>query len=104
MILCIETPIQKFYHVYIVLDALDESPRLGAREHVLETLEMMQKWPLPGLHVLVTSRDEPDIRISLKFPSNQEVKMRNRGIDEDIGDFISGRLQEDQKNSTMVAT
>ena len=35
--------IQKFHHVYIVLDALDESPRLGARGHVLDTLEMVQK-------------------------------------------------------------
>ena len=52
--------IQKFHHLYIVLDALDESPRLEARGNVLDTLEMMQKWSLPGLHLLVTSRNEPD--------------------------------------------
>lgn len=35
--------IQKFHHVYIILDALDESPRLGARDHVLDTLETMHR-------------------------------------------------------------
>jgi len=33
--------VQRFHHVYIVLDALDESPRNGPREHVLEMLEAM---------------------------------------------------------------
>ncbi len=76
--------IQRFRHVYIVLDALDESPRSGAQEHVLETLEMMRKWSLQGLHLLATSRDEPDIRQSLEPSSNQEVKMGNAAIDKDI--------------------
>ena len=88
--------IEKFHHVYIILDALDESPRLGARGHVLDTLETMRRWSLPGLHLLVTSRDEPNIRISLNLSSNQEVKMKNGGIDEDISVFVWDRLQEDR--------
>lgn len=89
--------IQRFHHVYIVLDALDESPRNGAREHVLNTLETMQKWSLRGLHLLVTSRDEPDIRGSLNPPLIQQVKMENDGINQDITNFISGRLDEDRR-------
>ncbi len=89
--------IKRFYHVYIVLDALDESPRIGAREHVLDTLEIMQKWSLQGLHLLVTSRDEPDVRQSLGPTPKQEVKMGNAGVDKDIADFISGRLHEDRR-------
>ena len=89
--------IQRFHHVYIVLDALDESPRNGARGHVLDIIGMMQKWSLQGLHLLVTSRDEPDIRQSLHPSSHQEVKMENSGIDKDIADFISGRLREDRR-------
>ena len=89
--------IQRFHHVYIVLDALDESPRLGARGHVLDTIEVMQKWFLPGLHLLVTSRDEPDIRNSLDLSLNQEVKMRNAGIDKDISDFIASQLHENRR-------
>ena len=37
------------------------------------------------------------IRSSLDFSSNQEVRMRNGGIDKDIADFVSGRLQEDRR-------
>ena len=89
--------IQRFHHVYIVLDALDESPRLGARGHVLDTIEVMQKWSLPGLHLLVTSRDEPDIRNSLDLSLGQVVKMRNTGIDKDITHFISSQLRENRR-------
>ena len=89
--------IEKFHHVYIVLDALDESPRLGARGQVLDTIEKMRKWSLPGLHLFVTSRDEPDIRNSLDLSPGQEVKMRNAGIDKDIANFVSSRLQEDRR-------
>ena len=34
--------IQRFRHVYIVLDTLDESPRSLSREHVLDALETMR--------------------------------------------------------------
>lgn len=86
-------PIQRFHHVYIVLDALDESPRLGAQEYVLHTIKMMQNWSFQGLHLLATSRDEPDIRMSLDLAPKQEVKMRNAGIQKDIANFILFRIQ-----------
>lgn len=89
--------IQKFHHVYIVLDALDESPRTGARDCVLETLEAMKEWSFRGLHLLVTSRDELDIRDSLNPSLDQQVKMDHAGIDKDIADFILGRLHDDRK-------
>ena len=54
--------IRRFQHVYTLLDALGESPRNKAQEHVLETLSTIQNWSLPGLHLFVTNRDEPDIR------------------------------------------
>lgn len=89
--------VQKFRHVYIVLDALDESPRNGARDHVLVTLESMKKWYFPGLHLLITSRVEPDIRDSLNPSLNQHIKMQNACIDKDIADFVLGRLHGDRK-------
>ncbi len=89
--------IQRFHHVYIILDALDEVPPNKAREDVLDRIEMMQNWSFTGLHFLVTSRDLPDIRRSLGFSSDQEVKMRNAGIDEDIEKFISSRLRDDRR-------
>ena len=84
--------IEKFQNVYIILDALDESPRNGPREQVLEMLETMRKWGLSGLHLFFTSRNERDINEYFDLPTNQQVVMQNSGIDKDIGDFISGQL------------
>jgi Trm5-related predicted tRNA methylase len=83
--------------VYILLDALDESSRYGQRDQVLNTIETMRKWLLPGLHLLVTSRDEPDIRESLSPVGDEEVIMKNTEINHDISNFISGQLNIDPK-------
>lgn len=85
--------VQKFDQVYILLDALDESQR----EQVLDAIETMRNWSLPGLHVLVTSRDEPDIRDSLSPSEDEDVTMRNAKIDQDISYFISGQLNTNRK-------
>ena len=89
--------IQRFHHVYILLDALDESPRSGPRGCVLDTLETMRQWGMGHLHLFVTSRDEPDIHESLNLPTIQQVTMSNAGIDRDIVDFILGRLSGDRR-------
>lgn len=56
----------------ILLDALNESPvetvqRELAREDVLNVLEEIRGWQLPGQRLLVTRRDRdaPDIRTNL---------------------------------------
>ncbi|KAL9128866.1 MAG: hypothetical protein Q9217_002555 [Psora testacea] len=87
--------IQRFRHEYIFLDVLDESPRNGAREYVLNALKTIQKWDVQYLYFFVTSRDEPDIREPLDLPVTQKVIMQNVGIDKDIAYFISDRLRED---------
>ena len=89
--------IQRFHQVYIMLDALDESPRNGSRVYVLDALEAMRDWVVQGLHLFVTSRDEPDIRDSLDISAAQQVIMQNAGIDKDIADFISGRFDADRR-------
>lgn len=94
---CLRRLLQRFHHVYIILDALDEVPPNKAREDVLDNIGMMQNWQFTGLHLLVTSRDLPDIRRSLNFSSVQELKMRNTGIDKDIKKFISSRLHVDRR-------
>lgn len=89
--------IQRFRHAYIFLDAVDESPRNGPRERVLDALETIRLWGVQNLHLFVTSRDEPDIRESLNSLATQPVEMRNAGIDNDIANFISGRLSGDRR-------
>ena len=88
--------IGKYEHVYIMLDALDESPKDRARAHVLDALETMRGWALKGLHLFVTSRDERDIHEFFDLYSTQMVTMQNPAIDQDIANFISSRLNTDR--------
>lgn len=84
--------IEKFQEIFIMLDALDESPRGDPRDHVLDAVEKMRAWGLQGLHLFCTSRNERDIDESLNLPSSQQVAMQNPGIEEDIANFVKGRL------------
>ena len=84
-------------HIYIILDALDESPRHNQRDGVLRAIETMRNWQLPGLHVLVTSRDEVDIRESLNPTQEQRIHMRNAAIENDISNYVHGKLKTDRK-------
>jgi ankyrin repeat domain-containing protein 50 len=87
--------VTKFQDVYIIVDALDESPRGEKRAAVLESLFEMRGWSVRGLHILVTSRDELDIRESLKLQIQEEVRMDNSAVNQDIKDYIVQRLQRD---------
>ncbi|RMD44734.1 hypothetical protein DV735_g414, partial [Chaetothyriales sp. CBS 134920] len=87
--------IQKFRQVYILLDALDESPRYDQRVQVLDAIGTMRKWDIPGLHLLATSRDETDIRDSLHPTEDEAVILKNAGVNRDISNFISERLNTD---------
>ncbi|KAL8991075.1 MAG: hypothetical protein Q9169_007954, partial [Polycauliona sp. 2 TL-2023] len=89
--------IQRFRHVYILLDALDESPRTGPRVHVLDVLETLRNHGMQQLHLFVTSRDELDIRDALDLPTTQQVKMQNAGIDQDITKYVTGQLSGDRR-------
>jgi hypothetical protein len=89
---CLHQLVRKFDDVYLVVDALDESPRHTHREDLLQALEDIRHWSESGLHLLVTSRDEQDIREHLDPPAGQVVLMKNDSIDSDITSFISGHL------------
>jgi hypothetical protein len=88
--------IERFDQVYLLVDALDESPRKNLRKKVLQTLEMIRSWGLAGLHLFVTSRDEPDIRKAFNSSAVEEIAMRNGGIDDDIASYISSQLTADR--------
>lgn len=86
-----------FDNAFILLDAIDESPRESEREGVLEGIETIRKWDLPGLHVLVTSRKEFDISESFNVSSEEVLSMKNPEVDRDISNFISEQLKDDKK-------
>lgn len=87
----------QFCDSYILLGALDESPRDDKREGVLKAIQVMRNWSLPGVHILVTSRNELDIRESLRPSSDQNIPMKNSEIDRDIVEFVSYQLRNDPK-------
>jgi ankyrin repeat domain-containing protein 50 len=89
--------VNSFQDVYILVDALDESPRHKKREIVLDTLRDLRSWSVPGLHILVTSRDELDIRERLDTSNDEEIPMQNAEVDKDIADFVSQHLRQDWK-------
>ncbi|KAJ6086504.1 hypothetical protein N7467_005418 [Penicillium canescens] len=87
----------RFSDCYILIDAIDESPRDREREGVLTVLQTIRDWSLPGLHLIVTSRDELDIRKSLNPSPDQNIVMKNSDIDKDIVNFVSYQLANEPK-------
>jgi predicted transport protein len=89
--------LNRFRDTYILLDAIDESPRDGKRDGVLRVIQVIRNWSLPGVHLLVTSRNELDIRESLDPSYDQDRLMRDLGNDKDIMNLVSYRLNNDPK-------
>ena len=95
---CLRKIIRRFQNVFIFLDAIDENLPGGKREEALTILGRIRDWALPGLHVLVTSRDGPDIRTSLHATQDEEVALgRSNEVDSDISNYISSQLATDPK-------
>ena len=89
----------RFKNVYIIVDAVDESPRYEKRDQVLEAFGIIRNWALPQLHLLLTSRDEPDIRNNLQPESHEDIVMNDTNVDKDIANFIAQHLTENRSLS-----
>ncbi|KAF6787616.1 hypothetical protein CSOJ01_15186 [Colletotrichum sojae] len=87
---CLRRIVGAFHGVYVVMDALDESPVGINRQRVLEAMDKMRAWP--GIHLLVTSREEAGIADHLKAASDQTVAMKNSDVNQDIANFVAERL------------
>ena len=79
--------------IYLILDALDESPNTSGisspRERVLHLLEDLVDLHLPNLHICVTSRPEIDIRDVLEPLTSLRVSLHDEaGHKQDIADYI----------------
>ena len=91
-----------FENVYILLDALDECPKRGTnqnleRDELLERIHEICSWNNPCLHILTTSRKEKDIEESLTDLSNnisnfQVVDVHGRHVEHDIRTYIESKL------------
>ncbi|KAK4044313.1 putative ankyrin repeat protein [Parachaetomium inaequale] len=98
LITCLFQIVQQFSDVYIVVDALDESPRGPYRDAVLQALAEMRTWSSgPKLHLLVTSRDEIDIREELQANPEEVVVIKNDSVQRDIALFVSQHLRQNRR-------
>ena len=80
--------------VFVVLDALDECPEeADARSKLFEDLNHLAK-EADNLQILMTSRDESDIRdCMLRLPANQR-QIQTRAVDNDIHSYVTQQLSQ----------
>ncbi|KAJ6120565.1 ankyrin repeat-containing domain protein [Penicillium sp. IBT 18751x] len=90
---CLHRLVQSFRNVYILLDALDEIPYGHARMEMLDILNEISSWSEPSLHMLVTSRDEADIRDEMNSAAVRMISMNNESVARDITAYISSYLR-----------
>lgn len=84
--------------VFIVIDALDECPKDGERAELLELIAEIESWSLPNFHLLVTSRQEPDIENALTpLLTSLAIPIQGSGVDSDIKLHIVSELATDSK-------
>ena len=86
--------LRKQDRVYIIVDALDECTD---QEELFDLLNSIRDWKLECLSILTTSRDEPDIRECMHPAPEQEIRLHNSAIDNDLRLFIVETLQKDKK-------
>ena len=86
--------------IYLIMDALDESPITSgipsAREKVLQLLKKLVDLGLPNLHICVTSRPEIDIRNAIEPLTSLRVSLHDEtGQKEDIADYVRSIVYSD---------
>ncbi|KAI9436057.1 hypothetical protein H4582DRAFT_2161700, partial [Lactarius indigo] len=79
--------------VYLILDALDESPDTSdvpsAREQVLDLIKDLVSLRLSNLHICVTSRPEADICDALESLTSQTISLQDEGGQKkDIASYV----------------
>ncbi len=88
--------------VYIIVDALDESPDTSGlpspRERVLDLVKQLVELSSPNLHLCVTSRPEIDILKALEPLTSCRVSLHEQsGQRQDIIDYVTSVVHSDPK-------
>lgn len=79
-----------FNYAYIVIDSLDEC---GDKTDLLRWIQTAASWNLTKLHILATTRPEPDIQILLKRISDiRIIILQGAALEKDIIMYLGGRL------------
>jgi hypothetical protein len=86
--------------VYIIVDAVDESPNRpgmpSPREKVLQLMEELVDLQRPDIRICLTSRPEVDIRMVLERLASHAISLHDEwGQREDIIDYIESAVVSD---------
>jgi hypothetical protein len=89
--------------IYIIMDALDESPNTSgipsARERVLQLLKELVDLRLSSLHICVTSRPEVDIQNGIVPLTSLRVSLHDQsGQKGDIADYVRSVVYSDSES------
>ena len=84
--------VKKFHDTFIIIDALDECKE---REQLLGDIRDFVRWQLGGLHILVTSRREGGIKVTLDplLNETQSIDIQREVVDRDIRVYVREILQ-----------
>ncbi len=88
--------------IYMIIDALDESPNTSGisspREMVLQLVKELVDFSHPNLHICVTSRPEFDIRNVLEPLTSRQVSLHDQsGQKQDIEDYVRSVVYSDSQ-------
>lgn len=103
LVLCLSlfTKAKKVDNIFLVLDALDECPKFGddgQRAELLKVLKIIHSFESSNIHLLVTSRQEIDIREALApLLSVPALSIQGATTASDIQTYIRGQLSLEPK-------
>ncbi|MCJ1313782.1 hypothetical protein MMC25_007462 [Agyrium rufum] len=98
-ILC--SSIETHDKVFLLLDALDESPEAGGtRQEMMGRVEGLAQ-RAPKLKIFATSRELPDIRESMEMLKVGQIAIVTQAVDADIGKYVSNELSRDRKLASL---
>ncbi|KAH9012823.1 hypothetical protein EDB83DRAFT_2185507, partial [Lactarius deliciosus] len=88
--------------IYLVIDALDESPNdsgiPSSRENVLELVKELVELHHPHLRLCITSRPEFDIHTTLEPLATQQISLHDEGGQkQDINDYVTFVIHSDRR-------
>jgi ankyrin repeat domain-containing protein 50 len=87
---------KNFEDVFIVVDALDECPKNGERGELLKSITEIKSWLKSNLHLLATSRREPDIEEVLMSLAHLAIPIQGPGVELDIKLHVERQLATDR--------
>lgn len=86
--------VQSFEQAYIVIDALDECSEC---QELMKFIEVVCSWGSTQFHIFVTSRQLPEIEVTIKDLATDCICLQESQITQDINMFVYQRLQSDRK-------